>query len=361
MPYISQLHLLPPGQIATQPEIQGRDLTSLFAQIESWATRHRVSLYALRRDQQKGFDCLSPQGFYDAVHAYGLPDQLILLDVSAQSDVPYTFKTAHGLTDPLISGVTKQGGPLSPLKSTLTTILGHHWLSDLARDHPDALVLSTHQAQLSLPHTPPDHLRLPITTAEAMDDSTIFATSLPFLHTLVFSAERFQAAYGWLTSWSKSLLLLNTPHPPSVASMPSVDPDDMLSDCVIMRDVAVVTDHMEFLHIRDIIDSFEFPVLLHRLPFTLLRHLIIQCLVSKIRPHLAFQPTLSISHQLLPLFLSMAPLLILAALLVISIFTKYLWAFQHFLALFIWSARRQAKPDQQAHKFNNNKISLKYI
>jgi hypothetical protein len=73
------------------------------------------------------------------VHAYGLPEQLIQLDISAQTDVPYSFKTAHGLTDPLIiSGVTKQGGPLSPLKSTLTTSLGHHWLNDLALSEPGA-------------------------------------------------------------------------------------------------------------------------------------------------------------------------------------------------------------------------------
>ena len=63
--------------------------------------------------------------------------------------------------------------------------------------------------------------------------------------------------------------------------MPSVDPDDMLSDRVVMRDVSVVTDHMEFLRvatndphrqflrrIRDIVDSFEFPLLYRRLPFT---------------------------------------------------------------------------------------------
>ena len=305
-PYISQHGLLPPGQIATQPGVQGHDLTSLFAQIETWANRHHVPLYALRRDQQKGFDRLSPQGFYDAVHAYGLPEQLIQLDISAQTNVPYSFKTAHGLTDPLIiSGVTKQGGPLSPLKSTLTTSLGHHWLNDLALTDPGALVLSTHQARLSFPHIPPDHISLRTTMVEAMDDSTIFATSLPSLHTFTLAAERFQAAYGWLTSWPKSLLLLlNVPTPPPIIPIPSVDPDNMLSDQIIMRDVSVVTDHMEFLRvatndphrqflrIRDIVDSFQFPLLHCHLPFTLLRRLVIQRLVSKIRPHLAFQPLL---------------------------------------------------------------------
>ena len=221
---------------------------------------------------------------------------MIQLDVSAQTNVPYIFKTAYSPTDPLlISGVTKQGGPLSPLKSTLTTSLRHHWLNDLACNHPDTLVLSTHHTCQSYLHTPTDLLHLPITMVEAMDDSIIFATSMPFLHTLVLSAERFQAPYGWLTSWPKSLLLLhNTPHPPSIAPMPSVDPDDMHSDHTIMQNVSMVTDHMEFLHVAtndphqqflcicDIVDSFEFPVLYRRLPFTLLRHLIMQHLVSKI-------------------------------------------------------------------------------
>jgi len=74
----------------------------------------------------KGFDCLEPEGFYDAVQAYGLPDAIINFDQSVQTDVPYQVKTAFGLTDMFsISGVTKQGGPLSPLKSTLTTSLGN--------------------------------------------------------------------------------------------------------------------------------------------------------------------------------------------------------------------------------------------
>jgi hypothetical protein len=42
--------------------------------------------------------------------------------------------------------------------------------------------------------------------------------------------------------------------------------------------------------IRDIVDYFEFPTLYRRLPFTLLRRLVIQRLVFKIRPRLAYQP-----------------------------------------------------------------------
>lgn len=50
--------------------------------------RENVPLYVLRRDQQKGFDRLDPQGFYDAIISYGLPSSIIDLDRSAQTDVP---------------------------------------------------------------------------------------------------------------------------------------------------------------------------------------------------------------------------------------------------------------------------------
>src|SRR6267154_4074537 len=86
----------------------------------------------------------------------------------------------------MLSGLTQQGGPFSPLKSTLATRLGDHWLNDLARNHPDALVFSSHQARHSFPHLSSDHLHPPITMVEAMDDFTIFASSLPFPHTLAF-------------------------------------------------------------------------------------------------------------------------------------------------------------------------------
>jgi hypothetical protein len=49
VPYLVKQSVLPPGQIATQPGIQGHDLTSFFAQLESWASREKVPLFALRR------------------------------------------------------------------------------------------------------------------------------------------------------------------------------------------------------------------------------------------------------------------------------------------------------------------------
>ncbi|KAG2101811.1 uncharacterized protein F5147DRAFT_526232, partial [Suillus discolor] len=73
--------------------------------------------------------------------------------------------------------------------------------------------------------------------------------------------------------------------------------------------VRVITSHIEFLcvsvndpltqfaKIRDIIVSFSFPRMHCQLPLTALRRIISQCLVSRIRPLLAFQPVTRMQAQ----------------------------------------------------------------
>jgi hypothetical protein len=118
----------------------------------------------------KGFDYLHPQGFYDAISAYGLPPEIIKLDRAAQKDTKVFIRTAYGTTSPIVlNGVTKQGGPLSPLKSTMTTSLGHHYLDDLARNSSDTLIIKSKTKA----HLPDDARRLHVTMVEATDDSYI--------------------------------------------------------------------------------------------------------------------------------------------------------------------------------------------
>ncbi|KAL6298496.1 hypothetical protein BKA93DRAFT_693656, partial [Sparassis latifolia] len=91
--------------------------------------------------------------------------------------------------------------------------------------------------------------------------------------------------------------------------MPSISPDDPTSSTLIWHDVRVTTSHIEFLRVsinnlqqqfeklRDIILSFNLPNLSLHLPLTVLRRIFAQCLISRLCPHLAFQP-ISRSHAM---------------------------------------------------------------
>lgn len=146
---------------------------------------------------------MEPEGFYDAVLAYGLLPSLIDLDRSAQYNVPCQVKTVQGLTPPfLISRVTQQGGSFSPMKSTLTTSMANHWLHDIIAPDQRVVFQARHSSR-HLPHTPDDRLCLHAQFVEAMDDLVVIASSLDACRTAGFHVERFQAAYGWETNWPK--------------------------------------------------------------------------------------------------------------------------------------------------------------
>lgn len=73
--------------------------------------------------------------------------------------------------------------------------------------------------------------------------------------------------------------------------------------------IPVITDHITFLRVPinqpfkqfsflcDIISNFHFPLVPARLPLTVMRHIVSQCVISKLRPHLALQ-SISNSHAL---------------------------------------------------------------
>jgi hypothetical protein len=307
-PFLTKHKIIPDCQIATQPGTQGRDLISFISQYECWASRENVPLYVLQRDQKKGFDMLEPEGFYDAIRAYNLPESIIQLDRSSQADVPYRIKTAYGFTNSfMVNGVTKQGGSLSPLKCTLTTSLCNRWLSDRKTDFLGSISISTHSARLNHPHTPLDYAQVHLSMIEAMDDSLIPSSNLSSLKLIARDADHFQATYGWETAWHKSALyVLNTP-PPSFLEgrMPSVDYTNPQADLTTWHELPIITSHTTFLRVpvnqphlqfsnlRDIILNFSFPSSLRYFPLTVIRRIIVQNLISKLRPHLALQP---ISH-----------------------------------------------------------------
>ncbi|KZV99524.1 hypothetical protein EXIGLDRAFT_640506 [Exidia glandulosa HHB12029] len=294
-------------EVAAQQGVQTRDLTSFLAGVQCWAFRHKVTVYALQRDQMKGFDYLAPEGFYDAVRAYGLPESIIKLDQSAQARNRCFIRTAYGFTDPIVvDGVTKQGASLSPTKSAFTTSLGHRYIDDLCIQRPGVLTLQTKMAESGDHHTPADRLALTVTMVEATDDSYIFATKLDTLDFICLTLERFQYVYGWLTQWAKSrgyIIGAVPANPPATFRLGSVTTDAGVDPMTVSkRDVAVVTDGLYFMNtkindsaaraelVRSIIDNFSLPSFSVRAPLTVIRRAFEQQVMSKIRAVLTMQP-----------------------------------------------------------------------
>jgi hypothetical protein len=295
-PYIATNRILPDTQVATQQGVQTRDLTSFLAGMLTWANRHKTTVYALKRDQMKGFDYLAPEGFYDAISAYGLPDAIIDIDKAAQTNTKVFIRTAHGLTEPIIvSGVAKQGGPISPLKSMLTTSMGHRYLDDVANNTPGALTITTSTHNRLDPHLPDDGISLPIRMTEATDDSIIFASSIPALQTFCLVEERFQFAYGWFTNWLKTTAYVLSPvgNQPNMISMPSIMVEPRVSPFSITNhDVPLIPNELEFLRVKidnpshrlrelhDFVEAFTFPKFIGPTPITLIRKIVMQSIAS---------------------------------------------------------------------------------
>ena len=305
-PYIAAKSILPDTQVATQQGVQTRDLTSFLAGLLTWANRSKTTVYALKRDQMKGFDYLAPEGFYDAISAYGLPQEIANIDRAAQTNTKVFIRTAHGLTQPIIvSGVAKQGGPISPLKSTLTTSLGHRLLDDVAKNMQGALTITTSTSDRSDPHQPDDNLSLPVRMIEATDDSIIFARTIPALQSFCLLAERFQYAYGWLTNWQKTSAYVLSPsgEQPDTLSMPSITVQPRVSPLIFSHhDVPLIPDELDFLRVKinnpsyrfrelqDFVEAFTFPKFIGPTPITLIRKIVMQSIASRAHALLSFQP-----------------------------------------------------------------------
>jgi len=142
IPYVARLNIVPETQVATNQGVQTRDVMSFLSGVMCYSSQNKQPVYTLQHDQMKGFNYLLPSGFYDVMKAYGFPDSIRKLDKAAQTQTKAFVHMAFGVMGPIIvDELTKQGGPLSPIKSTLTTSLGHHYLDNLAKNDPGTLFL----------------------------------------------------------------------------------------------------------------------------------------------------------------------------------------------------------------------------
>ena len=316
--YSSEKSILPDTQVAAQPGVQTCDLMSYLAGVKCWAKRHKQTVYAIQRDQMKGFDYLSPDGFYDAIRAYGLPHDIIKLDTAAQDQVCCFIHTAYGATSPIIvSGVSKQGGPVSPLKSTFTTSMGHYYLRDCLETDTDALIITTSSNERGDPHVKNADKKLLVAMVEATDDTYIFSKSIKSLMRNTLEMECFQYAYGWQTQWAKSYAYILTPETnndyPDTITFQSVSiggrevdpltiaehPIKLIKNDLVFLRTKVDNPTARFNELKNFIKNFRFPTVLSQLPITLIRKIIAQNVISRCRALLSLQPvTLKEAEQL---------------------------------------------------------------
>jgi hypothetical protein len=140
VPYAAKLNVIPETQVAMQQGVQTRDVMSYLASVKCYTEHHHQKVYALQRDQMKGFDYLAPSGFYDALKAYRFPDAICDLDKAAQKHTKAYIHTAYGVTGPVvIDRLTKHG---------------HCYLDDLASTDPGVLIMTMKAWKANDIHTP---------------------------------------------------------------------------------------------------------------------------------------------------------------------------------------------------------------
>ena len=307
-PYMRKKGMIPDTQVACQEGIQQRDVISYLSNIKSWAERNKKTVYMLKRDQMKGFDFLSPQGFYDAITAYGLPSQIITLNKAALENNRCHPKTAFGLAASFVtSGLTRQGGSISPMKCVLTSGMLHRWVSDETMNLPGRLDIRTKLALSTEWHTPLDDTRVRPFMVEAMDDSIVMGETIPFMTKSTALLETGQFTYGSVTKFAKTHCYvvgwISNPEIPTHIEFESISPDDPTDPFRLSTHmIPVEKNNAEFLNaqmddpgarretIEEVIANFTYPSLHRRLPITIIRKVTNQMLVTKIRPLLALQP-----------------------------------------------------------------------
>jgi ribonuclease HI len=293
--YSTELGLIPSSQIATQKGVQARDLTSLLAQIQSWAERHRTTVYSIGRDQMKGFDLFNAQAGYDAYEFFGLPQTVAAFDRARIAKNSFVVKTPHGLTDSFdVEGLMKQGDATNPFRFALGMAPLSYWLKDQTLE--DDLVLRTKLADSHQRHTYLDEITLPIRLLSAMDDTRLFALSLTTLERITYLSEQYQEAYGAKTDWKgKTTLSILGPKPVNTPDSqifltPSGTHAIPFAPFTFLR-TEIDRPLSQFELLKTLIQNTVIPsTRSRRLPISAVARFLEQKLISVIRPKLALCP-----------------------------------------------------------------------
>ncbi|KIK04953.1 hypothetical protein K443DRAFT_92029 [Laccaria amethystina LaAM-08-1] len=237
MRYSAEKRILPDTQVAAQPGVQTRDLMSYLSGVRCWANRHKQQVFALKRDQKKGFDHLSPEGFYDAD-----PDALVLTTGSMLRDDPHLTDAKHSLL-------------VAMVEATDDSYIFTKTLESLRRN---ALAMERFQYAYGW------------LTQWAKSRAYVLAASENYPDVVKFQ---------------------------SVSTGRGVNPLDITEhDVALVKDdldflrTKVNDPASRFAELKDFIEGFQFPTVVGRLPITLIRKIVSQNIVSRCRALLSLQP-----------------------------------------------------------------------
>lgn len=212
--YANAKGLIPPSQIATQPQTRVSDLSNLLSSLDGLAKSQNTQWLALKRDQKKGFDYVHHSAFTDAVRFFGLPDSIISFDKARNDNVELRVKVRNKTSDPIFtSGLTKQGDAFSPLKYVLMTAMATWWLEEkypLYGMKVNTNRDTTDRRSGIVTECP----NIMIKILSSTDDTILLAKDSKQLQSMTYDMEWFQGAYNMETNWidnSKTTLFILGP------------------------------------------------------------------------------------------------------------------------------------------------------
>jgi hypothetical protein len=201
--YSWKMGFIPPEQIAVQQGVHVGDMTHLLSSLDGWGKLVDETIYALKRDQKKGYDYIHESAWRDACTFFGIPQKMVDAEQKRCERVELRVRAREQISEPLYTtGQIKQGDALSPLKYVLITAMAIWWLREA---HPTCgMVVNSHIiAKSQRPHSDADTMTRTIQIVAAMDDTILFAKGPGELQLLTFAMETFQTAYNMETEWEK--------------------------------------------------------------------------------------------------------------------------------------------------------------
>ena len=200
--YFWEMGFIPEEQVAVQKGMQTADMTNLLSTLDGLARLLDKVIYALKRDQRKGFDYVHGSAWKDACDFFGLSSAVYSFDRERSKRVKIRIRARGYVSEPIITDdQIKQGDPFSPAKYVIITSMMIWWIKDTMGD--TGMRIQTELGRTGGVHQAADLVCLAVQMVAAMDDTILLAEKKEDLKAMTFKVESFQRAYNMETEWDK--------------------------------------------------------------------------------------------------------------------------------------------------------------